>query len=114
MDKNVREFTTDTNLAKYPTKFIDMCQTSVLNNETLESDFKLLVASFISAEGAINHEVMGGVFRALVSKLANTRINEFVNAKVERDLKYLGKLLTQTRCYGRNLKHFLWLPNVSK
>ena len=61
-------------------KFIDMCQTSFVNNETLESDFKLLVASFFSAEGVINHEVMDGVFKALVSKLANTRINKFMNA----------------------------------
>ena len=57
-----------------------MCQISVANNETLESDFKLLVASFISAEGVINHEVMDGVFKALVSKLVNTRINKFMNA----------------------------------
>ena len=57
-----------------------MCQTSVVKNETLESDIKLLVPSFISAEGVINHEVMDGVFKALVSKLANTRINEFMNA----------------------------------
>ena len=33
VDNNVREFATDANLAKYPTKFIDMCKTSVLNNE---------------------------------------------------------------------------------
>ena len=50
-----------------------MCQISVANNKTLESDFKLLVASFISAEGVINHEVMDGVFKALVSKLANNQ-----------------------------------------
>ena len=80
VDKNACEFGTDTNLAKWPTKFIDMCQTSVVKNETLESDIKLLVPSFISVEGVINHEVMDGVFKALVSKLANTRINEFMNA----------------------------------
>ena len=84
----------DANLAKYPTKFIDMCKTSVFNKETLESDFKLLVVSITSAEGAIDHKVIGGLFKALVSKLANTRINEFLNAKVERDLKVSGKLLT--------------------
>ena len=106
VDKNVREFTTDTNLAKYPTKFIDMCQTSVLNNETLESDFKLLVASFISAEGAINHEVIDGVFKALVSKLANTRINEFMNAKVERDLKVSGKVVDADEMLRPKLKSY--------
>ena len=83
----------DANLAKYPTKFIDMCKTSVLNKETLESDFKLLVVSITSSEGAIDHEVIGGVFKALVSKLANTRLNEFLNAKVERDLKVSGKVV---------------------
>ena len=87
VDSNVREFATDINLAKYPTKFIDVCQTSVLNNEKLEIDFKLFVASFTSAEDAINDGVISGVFKALVSKLANTRINEFLNAKVERDLR---------------------------
>ena len=106
VDKNVREFTTDTNLAKYPTKFIDMCQTSVLNNETLESDFKLLVSSFISAEGAINHEVMDGVFKALFSKLANTRINEFMNAKVERDLKVSGKVVVADEMLRSKLKSY--------
>ena len=29
VDSNVREFATDTNLAKYPIKCIDICQTSV-------------------------------------------------------------------------------------
>jgi len=57
------------------------------NNEKLEIDFKLFVASFTSAEDAINDGVISGVFKALVSKLANTRINEFMNAKVERVLK---------------------------
>ena len=84
VDKNVREFTSDANLAKYPSRFITMCQTSVLNNETLEMDFKLLVASIITVEGVIDGEVVCGLFRALVSKLANTRINEFLNANVER------------------------------
>ena len=84
VDKNVREFTSDANLAKYPSRFITMSQTSVLNNETLEMDFKLLVASIITVEGVIDEEVVCGLFRALVSKLANTRINEFLNAKVER------------------------------
>ena len=106
MDKNDHEFTTDTNLAKYPTKFINMCQTSVLNNEILESDFKLLVASFISAEGTIEHEVMNGVFKTLVSKLANTQINEFMNAKVERDLKVSGKVVHADEMLRLKLKSY--------
>ena len=93
VDKNIREFATDVNLAKYLTKFIDMCQTSCINNEKLEIDFKLLVVSIISAEGAINDEVICGVFKTLVSKLANTQINEFLDAKAERDLKVSGKVV---------------------
>jgi len=92
VDKNVCKFATDANLAKYLTKFV-MCETSVINNETLESDFELLAASITTAEGATNHEVIGGLFRVLVSKLANGRINEFLNAKVERDLKVSGKVI---------------------
>ena len=106
VDNNVREFATDANLAKYPTKFIDMCKTSVLNNETLESDFKLLVVSITSSEGAIDHEVIGGVFKALVSKLANTRLNEFLNAKVERDLKVSGKVVDADEMLRPKLKSY--------
>ena len=106
VEDNVREFATDANLAKYPSKFIDMCQTSVINNETLESDFKLLVASITSAEGAINDELIGGLFKALVSKLANTRINEFLNAKVERDLKVSGKVVDADEMLRPKLKSY--------
>ena len=42
VDKNVCVFTPDTNLAKYLSKFINMGQTSVINNKTLEMDLKLL------------------------------------------------------------------------
>jgi len=41
----------------------DICS----NNEKLEIDFKLFVASFTSAEDAINDGVISGVFKALVS-----------------------------------------------
>ena len=64
----------------------------VISNETIEMDFKLLVASIITVEGTIDDEFVCGLFRALVSKLANTRINEFFNAKIERDLKASGKV----------------------
>ena len=63
VDGNVHKFATNINLAKYPTKFIDLCQTS---------DFKLFVASFTSAEGGINDGVISRVYEALVSKLSNT------------------------------------------
>lgn len=106
VDKNVREFTSDANLAKYPSRFINMCQTSVINNETLEMDFKLLVASITTVEGVIDDEVVCGLFRALVSKLANTRINEFLNAKVERDLKRSGKVVDADEMLRPKLKAY--------
>ena len=34
VDNKVREFATDSNLQKYPLKFLTMCQNAVLNNET--------------------------------------------------------------------------------
>lgn len=54
-----------------PTKFLDMCKSSVSNNEKLENDFKLLMA-LLTSEDAIGDKVINGVFKALVSKLANT------------------------------------------
>lgn len=108
VDKNVREFTSDANLAKYPSRFINMCQTSVINNESLEMDFKLLVASITTMEGdrVIDDEVVCGLFRALVLKLANTRINEFLNAKVERDLKASGKVVDADEMLRPKLKSY--------
>jgi len=52
----------------------------------------LFLASFTSAEDAINDGVISGVFKALVYKLPNKRINEFMNAKIERVLKESGKV----------------------
>ena len=106
VDENVREFACDANLQRYPTKFIEMCQSSVLNNEELETDFRLLVASLSSIEGASNSEVASGLFKALVSKLANTRINEFMNAKVERDLKKDGKVVDADEMLRPKLKSY--------
>ena len=63
----------------------------MLNNEELEVDFRLLTAALSSAKVASKCEVVDGLFKASVSKLANTRINDFMNAKVKRDLKKDGK-----------------------
>ena len=106
VDDNVREFTCDSNLKRYPSKFIEMCQSSVLNNEELEVEFRLLVASVFSAEGASNSEVISGIFKALVSKLANTRINEFMNSKTERDLKCDGKVVDADEMLRPKLKAY--------
>ena len=90
-----------------------MCQTSVVNNEKLEIDLKLLVALFTSAEDAIDDGVISGLFEPLVSKLANTRIHEFMNAKVERDLKVSGKVEDADEMLRPKLKSFPWQPNTS-
>ena len=104
VDDNIREFTCDSNLKKFPTKFLEMCRSSVLNNEELEVDFSLLIAALSSAEVDLNSEVVHGLFKALVSKLANTRINEFMNAKVERDLKKEGKVVDADEMLRPKLK----------
>jgi len=91
VDNEVREFATDSNLRKYPSKFLTMCQNAVLNNETLELDFRILVASIVEGKGASDLQIVNGLYQGLVSKLANTRINEFMNARMERELKNTGK-----------------------
>ena len=40
----------------------------------------------------MNTELVNSIHHVLVSKLANTRINEYLNAKVERDLKTQNKV----------------------
>ena len=65
----------------------------MLNNERLEIDFRLIVVSIVEVEAASDEEIVNGLFRALVSKLANTRINEFLNARMERELKDQGKVV---------------------
>ena len=89
---------------QFPTKLLDMCGSSVLKNEELEVDFSLLIATLSSAEVDLNSEVVHGLFKALVSKLANTRINEFMNAKVERDLKKEGKVVDADEMLRPKLK----------
>ena len=68
---NVHEFTCDSDLKRFPTKFLEMCQSSVLNNEELEVDFRLLVAALSLVKVASNCEVMDGLIKAFVLKLAN-------------------------------------------
>ena len=66
VDENVPEFISDANLVKYPSKFINMWQ------------------NINTVEGEIDDEVVCGLFGALVSKLANARINESLSAKIDR------------------------------
>ena len=46
-----------------------------------------------STQSATDVELVNGLFHGLISKLANTRINEFMNARLERDLKVQGKVV---------------------
>lgn len=93
VDNEVREFATDSNLQKYPSKFLTMYPNAVLNNENLEVDFRLLVASLVNFENDSGMEIVDVLFQALVWKLANTRSNEFMNARIERELKDQGKVV---------------------
>ena len=74
LDNRVRNFPSDDNLKRYPTKFLEMFQSSVFNDKELEVDFRMLIASVSSVKGDSNSEVMDGLFKALVSKLENTRM----------------------------------------
>ena len=106
MDNEVREFATDSNLRKYPSKFLTMCQNAVLNNETLEMDFRLIVAAIVEADVASDAKIVNGLYHALVSKLANTRINEFMNARMERELKIQGKVVDADEILRPRLKAY--------
>jgi len=106
VDNEVREFATDSNLRKYPSKFLTMCQNAVLNNETLELDFRILVASIVEGKGASDLQIVNGLYQGLVSKLANTRINEFMNARMERELKTQGKVVDADEMLRPRLKAY--------
>ena len=71
VDDEVQEFATDSNLRRYPSKFLSVCQNAVLNNATLQIDFCLLVVSLKSVEDT-DAKIMVGLFKHKVPKLANT------------------------------------------
>ena len=64
-----------------------MRQHIVKSNERLEMDVRLIVSSLLNEESTVNTELVNSMHYVLVSELANTHINEYLNAKVERDLK---------------------------
>lgn len=84
LENEVRDCTYDSNLKKYPTEFLRMCQNAVLKNERLELEFRILVGSLVPEDCATEAIVENGVYKKLAFRLANTRINEFMNAKSER------------------------------
>ena len=49
---------------------------------------------------------MVGLFKDLVSKLANTRINEFMNARIERELKGQNKVVDADEMLRPRLKAY--------
>lgn len=87
VDNKVPKFAMDSNLIKYPSKFLSMCRNAVLNNETLELDLCILAASILEADVVSDLQIVNGLYQKLVSKLANTRINDFMNATMEREKK---------------------------
>lgn len=80
VDNEVREFATDLILKNYPSKTMTMCQNAALNNEAVELDFRVLVASIVGAEVASYSQIVNSLYQQLVSKLPNTRIHEFINS----------------------------------
>ena len=115
VDNEVSEFATDSNLKKYPSKFLSVCQNAVLNNERLQMDFRLIVVSIVEVEAASDEEIVNGLFQALVSKLANTRINEFLNERMERELKDQGKVVDADEMLRPRLKAYnvIMAENIS-
>lgn len=65
VDNEVREFATDSNLRKHPLKFLTMYLNAVLNNENLEVDFRLLVASLVNFENDSGMEIVDVLFSSL-------------------------------------------------
>ena len=65
VDNDVREFATDSKLRKYPLKFLTMYPNAVLNNENLEVEFRLLVASLVNFENDSGMEIVDVLFSSL-------------------------------------------------
>ena len=105
---NVWEFTCNLNLKRFPTKFLEMCRSSVINNGELEVDFRLLIASLSLAKVASNCDIVDRLFKAFVSKLANMWI-----LRSRETSRRTAELWTQMKCSDLNASHTHWLPNAS-
>jgi len=106
VDCEVRTFATDANLRKYHKNFPRLCQDLVLNNEDLKLDFMLLLSSLLDPELTTSETLVADIFKELVSKVTNTRINEYLNAKSERDLKSQGKVVNTDDMLRPTLKSY--------
>ena len=100
VDNEVRKLATDSTLKKYPSKFLGMCQNAVLNNERLEMDFRLIVVSIVEVEAASVKGIVNGLFQYLF------RINEFLNARMERELEDQGKVVDADELLRPRLKAY--------
>ena len=83
-----------------------MCQNAALNNEALELDFRMLVASIVGTEVASNSQIVNGLYQQLVSKLPNTRIHEFMNSWMKRELKTQGEVVDTDEMLQPRLKAY--------
>lgn len=83
-----------------------MCQKIVKLKERLEMDFRRIVSSLLNEESTVNTEHVNSIHHVLVSKLANTRINECLNTKVERDLKTQNKVVDAENNQRTTLKSY--------
>ena len=72
VDKEVREFSTDSNFRKYQSKFLHMCQNCVKNNESLESDFRVVIATLLNRE-CTSDEIVGSIFKRTYLKISHCR-----------------------------------------
>jgi len=106
VDMEVREFANDRNLRKYHKNFPGVCQDVVSKNPDLEEEFKLAIGAIVDPETDVNYNLISGIFSSLVSKLVNTRINEYLNAKGERDLKVQGKVVDADEMLRPKLKSY--------
>ena len=93
-----------------------MCQNCVINNESLKTEFEVVIVTLLNLEST-RDEIVAGIYKEHTSKLANTRINEFLNAKSERDLKMQGKVIDademlrpKLRLYALASKHKVQVP----
>ena len=76
IDNSVREFLNLENVNKYPGKLLELNQNTVSGNKDLQKLFKEKFTEVSSNE--LERNVADKIYRDSVSKVANTRIKEFM------------------------------------
>ena len=113
VDNEVRGFVNDENLKRYSTSLIKLCKQAVTNNQVLQEKFKDTVNS-LALDGKFDHvdqDVVRSVCKELVSKVSNTRVNEYWKAKVERDLRKNEKVVDADEMLRDKLKSYAVATN---